>query len=302
MNIGGGLTGLVGSGGPGGAFSPQAQQDQQKKRVLAQLFQAIQQAKQQQDQQGQQGHPSALPGSPGGQGGPAAPSSLPGPQGASPAPSGPMPGVSARQSAPPVQAGQPAGTAPQGMDMFGGVSMAQVVDSLIKSPGNPVIKMQAIEAAMPMLQQQRQEYHQNELERHNKAMEQLGYGRELTADKRAATAERAQELAALEKEVSDQRSLITGQVNGNPKYASSPAYTDDMKRYNDLMSELDTARKGSKKEVPAAAGSKSAKTAAPAGTGAGPDPGQLSDKEERSLDGGKTWWYLKDGKPVQSGS
>lgn len=31
-----------------------------------------------------------------------------------------------------------------------------------------------------------------------------------------------------------------------------------------------------------------------------PDPAQLSDKEQKSFDGGKTWWHLENGKPVKS--
>jgi hypothetical protein len=38
-------------------------------------------------------------------------------------------------------------------------------------------------------------------------------------------------------------------------------------------------------------------SSAPSGV---PDPSQLSDKEQKSFDGGKTWWHLQDGKPVKS--
>ncbi len=43
-----------------------------------------------------------------------------------------------------------------------------------------------------------------------------------------------------------------------------------------------------------------AKTQTPEGAAAAPAASQLSDKEERSIDGGKTWWRLENGKPVQA--
>lgn len=73
----------------------------------------------------------------------------------------------------------------------------------------------------------------------------------------------------------------------------------------DIQAQADKAVAAQQKMEQAAAKAQKREPAKPvdiqrdSATGA-PDPAQLSDKEQKSFDGGKTWWHLENGKPVKS--
>lgn len=116
---------------------------------------------------------------------------------------------------------------------------------------------------------------------------------------RMDVAETARDVGTIEKELGNQRAILSSMLNnGGTKVLETPEYKEAKADYESLRKELQGARSGSSK---AKAPSITEETPL-AAAGDGPDPAQLSEKEERSLDGGKTWWYLdSSGKPVQSG-
>lgn len=79
------------------------------------------------------------------------------------------------------------------------------------------------------------------------------------ANTRATSADNTRDATIVEKELSDQRAMLTAQIQANPKVIDTPAYKADRATYDALQKELDGLRKGG-----APAASKTPATATPA--------------------------------------
>lgn len=297
VNLAALVGGNQGQGGVAPYLNDYAKQNQQRQQ-LAQLYQAVQQAR---------GGDNSTPGLP-----QAAP-------GAAPAPSA-LPGGTA--TPPPSAAGVPAG-APVPTPGSAGPQISSMPPASPQNPGAGVPSMDKIMAAvanMPnlrddqkmqileqygafaspyekMLQQMEMKTQQYQFQS-QRAEDMMNNARTIAAMREGGANTRAagnqeqkagaQDIGALEKQVSDQRSVVTSILN-TPGGINTPEYKAEKANYDAMMQELTAARKGggAKKEAP---GQNPASGGAPAGAVPVPPEGaKLPDGTQVPDSDGKMW-------------